>query len=70
MFPLSRLPLDTTARVLRLSAAEPLRAGALNGRIEEVYGCTAPQTEQYAERLVKVTEGFAEAFPENPGTQM
>ena len=25
MFPLSRLPLDTTARVLRLSAAEPLR---------------------------------------------
>ena len=47
-----------------------LRAGALNGRIEEVYGCTAPQTEQYAERLVKITEGFAEAFPENPGTQI
>lgn len=50
--------------------AKELRAGALNSRIEEIYGCVSPQTEQYAERLAKVTEGFAASFPENPGTQV
>ena len=42
----------------RKTLAQELRAGALNGRIEEVYGCTGQQTQDYAERLAKVTEGF------------
>ena len=49
----------------RKTLAQELRAGALNGRIEEVYGCTGQQTQDYAERLAKVTEGFDSTFPEN-----
>ena len=50
--------------------AAVIRGGALNSRIEEVYGCAAPQTEVYAERLAKVTEGFISTFPENGQAQV
>ena len=50
--------------------AAEIRGGALNSRIEEVYGCAAPQTEVYAERLAKVTEGFISTFPENGQAQV
>ena len=49
----------------RGTLAEKVRAGALNGRIEEVYGCTGAQTLKYAERLAKVAEGFDRTFPQN-----
>lgn len=49
----------------RKTLAQELGAGALNSRIEEVYGCTGQETNDYAERLVRVTEGFDSTFPEN-----
>ena len=49
----------------RKTLAQELGAGALNSRIEEVYGCTGQETKDYAERLVRVTEGFDSTFPEN-----
>ena len=49
----------------RKTLAQELGAGALNSRIEEVYGCTGQETKDYAERLVRVAEGFDSTFPEN-----
>ena len=49
---------------------QELKTGALDGRIEEVYGCTAPQTEAYAGRLVRAVEGFVQTFPENASAQV
>lgn len=49
----------------RETLIQELRTGALNGRIEEVYGCVPPQTGWYAERLAKAAEGFLQIFPEN-----
>ena len=40
----------------RKTLAQELGAGALNSRIEEVYGCTGQETNDYAERLVRVTK--------------
>ena len=54
----------------RKTLAQELRAGAVNGRIEEVYGCTAPQTDVYAERLARVAEGFDKTFPENASAEV
>ena len=54
----------------KMTLAAEIRGGALNSRIEEVYGCAAPQTEVYAERLAKVTEGFISTFPENGQAQV
>ncbi|MDO5132367.1 MAG: galactokinase family protein [Eubacteriales bacterium] len=54
----------------RKTLTQELRAGALNGRIEEVYGCVSPQTEGYAERLAKVAEGFDVTFPENKASEI
>ena len=49
----------------RKTLAQVVREGKVNDRIEEVYGCTAPQTGSYADRLAKVAEGFDATFPEN-----
>ena len=54
----------------RKTLAQVLRAGEINGRIEEVYGCAAPQTDTYAERLARVTEGFEKTFPENTASEI
>lgn len=54
----------------RRTLAAQLRAGAMSGRIEEVYGCAGAQTSEYAERLAKVTEGFEKIFTENAAQQL
>lgn len=54
----------------RKTLAQELRRGAVNTRIEEVYGCSSPQTEVYAERLAKVAEGFDATFAGNAADRL
>ena len=49
----------------RKTLAQEVRAGRINGRIEEVYGCAKEETDFYAQRLAAVAEGFDATFPEN-----
>ena len=54
----------------RKTLAQELRRGAVNTRIEEVYGCSSPQTEVYAERLARVAEGFDATFADNASDRL
>ena len=49
---------------------QELQSGALNGRMIEVYGCDAAKAQDYANRFVKVIQGFAATFPQNADAQI
>ena len=47
-----------------------LKSGALNGRMVEIYGCHADKAQDFADRFVKVIDGFVVTFPENTDAQI
>jgi galactokinase len=47
-----------------------LKSGALNGRMVEIYGCNADKAQDFADRFVKVIDGFVVTFPENTDAQI
>ena len=47
-----------------------LQSGALNDRMIAVYGCSADNAQAYADRFVKVTNGFTATFPQNAQAQI
>ena len=49
---------------------QELQSGARNGRMIEVYGCDAAKAQDYANRFVKVIQGFAATFPQNADAQI
>ena len=47
-----------------------LKNGELNGRMVQIYGCHADKAQAYADRFVKVINGFIETFPGNADAQI
>ena len=47
-----------------------LQSGALNDRMIAVYGCSADNAQAYADRFVRVINGFTATFPQNAQAQI
>ena len=47
-----------------------LKNGELNGRMVEIYGCHADKAQDYADRFVRVINGFTETFPGNADAEI